>query len=144
MTATPDFKSIFGHDEKFKGLMNRLFEIALTHSFDAMMITENKPEYPIVFVNQAFTRITGYRNEELVGQSPSILQGPKTDPEVIGRLREDLSAGRVFHGIAVNYRKDGSEFMMEWKIAPVSDEKGEISHYLAIQRDVSVSADKPA
>ena len=70
MTKTADLKSIFEHDEKFKGLMSRLFEIALTHSFDAMMITENRPEYPIVFVNNSFTRITGYRNQELVGKSP--------------------------------------------------------------------------
>ena len=143
MTGTTDLKSIFEHDEKFKGLMNRLFEIALTHSFDAMMITENKPEYPIVFINQAFTRITGYQNEELVGRSPSILQGPKTDRSVLGRLSEDLAAGRMFHGVAINYRKDGSEFLMEWKIAPVKDDRGDITHYLAIQRDVSVSGDRP-
>ena len=144
MTETTDLKSIFEHDEKFQGLMKRLFEIALTHSFDAMMITENKPEYPIVFVNNAFTRITGYRNDELVGKSPSLLQGPKTDRAVLGRLSEDLAAGRMFHGIATNYRKDGSEFMMEWKIAPVKDERGEITHYLAIQRDVSISTDRTA
>ena len=143
MTETPDLKSIFEHDVKFKGLMNRLFEIALTHSFDAMMITENKPEYPIVFINQAFTRITGYRSEDLVGRSPSILQGPNTDRSVLGRLNEDLAAGRMFHGVAINYRKDGSEFMMEWKIAPVKDERGKITHYMAIQRDVSASASRP-
>lgn len=143
MTERIDLKSIFEHDQKFKGLMQRLFEIALTHSFDAMMVTENKPEYPIVFVNNAFTRITGYRFEELVGKSPSVLQGPKTDPTVLGRLSEDLAAGRIFHGIAINYRKDGSEFLMEWKIAPVKDKHGETTHYLAIQRDVSRSADRP-
>ena len=143
MTNTTDLKRIFEHDEKFKGLMNRLFEIALIHSFDAMMITENKPLYPIVFVNQSFATMTGYRNEELVGQSPSILQGPKTDRKVLDRLKEDLSAGNLFHGIAVNYRKDGSEFLMEWKIAPVKDDRKETTHYLAIQRDVSVSADRP-
>ncbi|KPJ79063.1 MAG: hypothetical protein AMJ54_00605 [Deltaproteobacteria bacterium SG8_13] len=123
--------------------MKRLFEIALTQSFDAMMVTENKPEYPIVFVNHAFTRMTGYRNAEIVGQSPSILQGPKTDRAVLGRLREDLSAGGMFHGVAVNYRKDGSEFLMEWKIAPVKDDAGKTTHYLAIQRDVSGPADRP-
>ena len=143
MTGTTDFKRIFEHDEKFRGLMNRLFEIALTHSFDAMMITENKPKYPIVFINQAFTKITGYSNDELVGRSPSILQGSKTDRSVLERLNEDLAAGRVFHGVAVNYRKDGSEFLMEWKIAPVRNDKGDITHYLAIQRDVSVSVDRP-
>jgi PAS domain S-box-containing protein len=45
--------------------------------------------------------------------------------------------GRLFHGRTVNYRKDGSEFMMEWKIAPIRNAEGEISHYLAIQKDVS-------
>ena len=142
MTETNDLMGIFEHDEKFRGLMKRLFKVALTHSFDGMMITENKPEYPIVFVNEAFTRLTGYRNEELVGQSPSILQGPKTDRKVLDRLKKDLSSGGMFHGIAVNYRKDGSEFLMEWKIAPVKDKQGEITHYLAIQRDVSVSVDR--
>ncbi len=137
MTDTSNLAGIFEHDQKFKGLMKRLFEIAITHSFDAMMVTENKPEYPIVFINRAFTKITGYRSEDIVGQSPSILQGPKTDRAVIDRLREDLSLGRIFHGVAVNYRKDGSEFLMEWKIAPVNDERGKTTHFLAIQRDVS-------
>ena len=137
MTDSSNLAGIFEHDQKFKGLMKRLFEIAITHSFDAMMVTENKPEYPIVFINRAFTKITGYRSEDIVGQSPSILQGPKTDRAVIDRLREDLSLGRIFHGVAVNYRKDGSEFLMEWKIAPVNDEQGKTTHFLAIQRDVS-------
>lgn len=128
---------IFEHDEKFRGLMKRLFEIAITHSFNAIMVTENKPGYPIVFVNQAFTDMTGYEQEELIGQSPSMLQGPKTDRSVLDRLREDITTGKIFHGQAVNYRKDGSEFLMEWKIAPITNDKQEITHYLAIQRDVT-------
>ena len=137
MTKPAKLMSIFDHDEQFKGLMRRLFELAITHSFDAIMITENKPKYPIVFVNQSFTDMTGYEREELVGQSPTILQGPKTDRAVLDRLRRDISEGKIFHGQAVNYRKDGSEFMMEWKIAPIHNAAGEISHYLAIQKDVS-------
>jgi PAS domain S-box-containing protein len=128
--------AIFDHDEQFKGLMKRLFEVTITHSFDAIMITENKSGYPIVFVNQSFTDMTGYERGELIGQSPTILQGPKTDRDVLNRLRRDISEGKIFHGQAVNYRKDGSEFIMEWKIAPVRDENGEISHYLAIQRSI--------
>ena len=50
----------------------------------------------------------------------------------------------MFHGIAVNYRNDGSEFLMEWKIAPVRDDRGEATNDLAIQRDISVSTDRPA
>jgi PAS domain S-box-containing protein len=128
--------TIFDHDEQFKGLMKRLFEVTITHSFDAIMITENKPTYPIVFVNQSFTDMTGYERDELIGQSPTILQGPKTDRDVLDRLRRDISEGKIFHGRAVNYRKDGSEFIMEWKIAPVRNEKGETTHYLAIQRSI--------
>lgn len=136
MTEPSKLMTIFDHDEQFKGLMRRLFEVTITHSFDAIMITENKPKYPIVFVNQSFTDMTGYEREELVGQSPTILQGPKTDRAVLDRLRRDISEGKIFHGQAVNYRKDGSEFMMEWKIAPVRNENGEITHYLAIQRSI--------
>jgi PAS domain S-box-containing protein len=136
MTQPSELMTIFDHDEQFKGLMKRLFEVTITHSFDAIMITENKSGYPIVFVNQSFTDMTGYERDELIGQSPTILQGPKTDRDVLDRLRRDISEGKIFHGQAVNYRKDGSEFIMEWKIAPVRDENGEISHYLAIQRSI--------
>jgi PAS domain S-box-containing protein len=134
MTQPSELMTIFDHDEQFKGLMKRLFEVTITHSFDAIMITENKSGYPIVFVNQSFTDMTGYERDELIGQSPTILQGPKTDRDVLDRLRRDISEGKIFHGRAVNYRKDGSEFIMEWKIAPVRNENGEITHYLAIQR----------
>ena len=136
MTQPSELMTIFDHDEQFKGLMKRLFEVTITHSFDAIMITENKSGYPIVFVNQSFTDMTGYERDELIGQSPTILQGPKTDRDVLDRLRRDISEGKIFHGQAVNYRKDGSEFIMEWKIAPVRDENGEISHFLAIQRSI--------
>ena len=136
MTQPSKLMTIFDHDEQFKGLMRRLFEVTITHSFDAIMITENKPMYPIVFVKQSLTDMTGFEREELVGQSPTILQGPKTDRAVLDRLRRDISEGKIFHGQAVNYRKDGSEFMMEWKIAPVRNQNGEITHYLAIQRSI--------
>ena len=72
-----------------------------------------------------------------MGQSPVILQGPKTDPAVLARLNQALSEGRLFHGEAINYRKDGSEFVMEWKIVPIKNENEVTSHYLALQRDVT-------
>jgi PAS domain S-box-containing protein len=116
-----------------------LFEAACEHAFESVLITtgnEGEGGYPIVYVNQAFTAMTGYEADEVIGKSPGILQGPKTDSAVIERLASDLSAGRTFHGQAVNYRKDGSEFMLEWKVTPFADAQGEITHLISVQREV--------
>lgn len=137
MSEHQDIFDIFEHDESFKSIMKRLLEASMEFSFNSVIITEAGPGYPIVYVNPAFCELTGYGPHEVIGKSPSILQGPRTDVEVIERLQSDISAGRLFHGQAINYRKDGSEFMMEWKIAPIRDGRGDVSHYLAIQRDVS-------
>jgi PAS domain S-box-containing protein len=137
MSASIDLMSIFDHDENFRLLMKRIFQLFMQYSFDAIMITEAKEGYPILFVNEAFSEMTGYALEEIQGKSPAILQGPLTDPAVLERLRKDLAAGRVFHGRTVNYRKDGSEFTMEWRIAPIRNENEKITHFLAIQQDVT-------
>ena len=114
-----------------------MLENAMEHSFHGIMITTAEPGYPVVYVNDAFAEITGYSSEEIVGKSPAILQGPKTNRDVLDRLNQALSEGRLFHGEAINYRKDGSEFVMEWKIVPIKNEEEVTSHYLALQRDVT-------
>ena len=106
----------------------------MEESYNSIIITEAGPGYPIIYVNPAFCELTGYGPHEVMGKSPSILQGPKTDMAVIDQLNMDISHGKVFHGRAINYRKDGSEFIMQWKIAPIHNEKNETTHYLAIQR----------
>jgi len=137
MKASTDFFKIFDHDKNFLEIMKSLLHSSMELSFGGIMITEAAPGYPILYVNPAFCQMTGYGPQEILSQSPSILQGPKTDPTVLERLSQDIKAGRLFHGRAINYRKDGSEFMMEWKIAPIRNALGHISHYLAIQKDVS-------
>jgi PAS domain S-box-containing protein len=137
MKASSDFFDIFDHDKNFLEIMKMLLQSSMELSFGGIMITEASPGYPILYVNPAFCQMTGYGPQEILSQSPVILQGPKTDPTVLERLSQDIKAGRLFHGRAVNYRKDGSEFMMEWKIAPIRNALGHISHYLAIQKDVS-------
>ena len=139
MKIKRDIFEIFEHDENFKYIMKRLLEASMVESFNSVLITKAEPGYPIVYSNPAFSELTGYGPHEVIGQSPSMLQGPNTDQAVIERLNKDISAGKLFHGQAINYRKDGSEFMMEWKIVPIRDEKDEITHYLALQRDVSHS-----
>ena len=129
------------HDENVSRLLNidprtieSLLLTALSGSFTSIMISRAEEGNPVIYVNPAFTELTGYSGDEMIGKSPSILQGPKTDLSVIDRLRHDLANGRIFHGKTVNYRKDGSEFLMEWKIFPIMDENQKSSLFLAVQR----------
>jgi len=137
MKLTTDIFTLFDQDESFKYITRRLLEASMEHSFNGIMITEAGPGYPIVYVNPVFCEMTGYSPEELIGKSPALLQGPETDKKVLDRLSEEIPAGKLFHGQTTNYRKDGSTFAMEWKIAPIRTGTEEITHYLAIQRDVS-------
>ncbi len=119
----------------------RLVSSAVEYSYDGIAITTAQLDAPgpqIVYVNPAFTQITGYTAQEAIGQSPRILQGAKTDRVVLDRLRGQLSEGRPFVGEAINYRKDGSEFLMEWRIDPIRDEKGRITHWVSINRDITL------
>lgn len=137
MASKLNIMDILEHDTNMADSVKRLFQAAVDYSFNSVVITTAAAGYPIVYVNEAFTELTGYAAEEVIGQSPRLLQGPNTDRSVLERLEEDLKAGRPFHGEAVNYRKDGTEFIMEWKIAPVKGENGIATHFVAIQRDVS-------
>lgn len=95
------------------------------------------PGPAIVYVNPAFERMTGWSRTEVIGKSPRILQGSQTDLRIFGDLRETLISRKTWEGRAINYRKDGSKFWMEWSIVPLANERGEVCQYVAIQRDVS-------
>ena len=137
MKSENDIFDIFEKDKSYRQVMKRLLEASMEESFNSIIISEAGAGYPIVYVNPAFCELTGYGPHEVIGKSPSMLQGPKTDMEVIERLNADIARGKLFHGRAINYRKDGSEFLMEWKIAPIRNENNEITHYLAIQKSVT-------
>ena len=117
--------------------MSNMLQTTLEISFDGVMITEAGPGYPIIYVNPSLCVMTGYTPEELIGKSPALLQGEKTEQHVLDDLKIKIHAGKIFHGKTKNYRKDGSEFIMEWKIVPIRDKTEKISHYLAIQREVT-------
>ena len=121
-------------------LTSAVLAAACDNAFESILITtatKTDSGYPIVYVNPAFTALTGYGTEEVIGKTPGILQGPKTDTAEIERLDADLAERRPFHGRAINYRKDGSEFMLEWKVIPVTDEQGVITHFVSVQREAS-------
>jgi PAS domain S-box-containing protein len=122
-----------------------LLAAALLQAHDAVTITTADLDRPaIVFVNPEFTALTGYAAAEVIGKTPHLLQGPGTDRTVLDRLRRDLAAGRCFEGEALNYRKDGSEFWLQWRIAPVRDAGGRISHFVAVQRDATAQREATA
>ena len=135
-TKTADLDSA-GLDES---ATTELLQALTAHAFDSVIVTTAEHVahgYPIVFVNPGFTQMTGYSAQEVIGKTPHILQGPKTDQAVLEQLRDDLTRGRPFHGKTINYRKNGSEFLIEWKVIPVHNKAGEVTHYLAIQRDIT-------
>ncbi len=118
----------------------RLLSSAVEHAKEAIMVTEADLDFPgprIVFVNPAFSQMTGYSAAESLGQTPRLLQGPRTDKAVLRRLRQNLEHGEMFAGETVNYRKDGSEYDLEWQIAPIRNPAGKITHFVAVQRDVT-------
>ncbi|MEB3282848.1 MAG: EAL domain-containing protein [Lyngbya sp.] len=116
-----------------------VFAKALQITTDAVMITRSHlhPRGPeIIYVNSAFTKLTGYSPQEILGQAPQILSGPKTDRRVLRRLKQTLARGRVFEAEAINYCQDGSESYNRWHIEPLFNRQGEIIYYLAIQREI--------
>ncbi|MGV3618495.1 MAG: sensor histidine kinase [Fimbriimonas sp.] len=107
---------------------------------DAIIITTvdlDAPGPTIVYVNPGFERMTGYSRDEVVGKSPRLLQGPETSRELLDRLRRDLTEKQSFFGETINYRKDGSTYSVEWRIAPIRDAQGTVTHWAAIQRDIT-------
>jgi PAS domain S-box-containing protein len=107
---------------------------------ESVLVTTTELDHPgpsIVYVNPAFEKMTGWSKQEMIGKSPRILQGPKTEKRVFSDLRDRLRKGESWSGQATNYRKDGTEFIMEWSIVPIRDKGGDVHLYLAVQRDVT-------
>lgn len=117
-----------------------LLERAVKNDYDSILITElnlEKPGPKIVYVNSGFTKMTGYSREEVIGKTPRILQGEKTDRNILDRLKKRLIEGQAFFGHTVNYKKDGSEFVNQWDIHPLTNADGEITHWVSYQRDIT-------
>lgn len=117
----------------------RLFEATVVNAKDGVIITTadltDGPE--IVYVNDAFTKISGYTKDEVIGKTPRILQGEGTDRAVLDRLKERLSEGKSFQAELKNYSKNGREYWLDISIVPVRNEEGEVTHFAAIERDIT-------
>ena len=121
-------------------LTEPLYTNILDYIRDAVMITDahlDKPGPHILYVNHAFTKMTGYEPQEIYEKSPRIMQGPETDNEGLARLKSNLREKGYFKGETVNYRKSGETFIINWDIVPLKAHDGNVLYYMAIQQEVT-------
>lgn len=119
----------------------RLLEVAIGQINDIVMITEARPVDPpgprIVFANRAFERRMGYGIQEVLGQTPRMLQGADTSLVERARIRRALQAGEPVRAQLDNYTRDGEKVVLELDITPVHDEAGTLTHFISVERDVT-------
>ena len=94
------------------------------------------PGPTIIYVNPAFTRLTGYSAEEAIGQSPRMLQGPGTRRATLRAIRTRLSEGLTAHEKILNFGKGGTPYWLDMRIEPLRDASGAITHFVAIEREI--------
>lgn len=130
-------------DQKRRESELRLVQEVIEEMDSAVLVTEgaflDEPGPRIVYANPAFEDMTGYTKKEVIGRTPRILQGPETDRDTLDALRNALETGKTWSGEAINYRKDGSAFLLHWNVSPVRNEEGEIEYWVSVQRDVTES-----
>jgi PAS domain S-box-containing protein len=115
--------------------------IVLENLRRGIMVTDVTLEGPsgprIIYVNQAWLKMTGYHRDDLRNKTPRILQGKHTDRAVVGLLKQQLLKRQVFHGQTWNYRRNGEPFLMNWFCYPIYGERGKPIYYVAEQEDVT-------
>ena len=116
----------------------RLRDRAIESSVNAIVITEYRGgENPIVYVNPAFERITGYKRADVIGKDPRFLYGAEKDQSGLEEIRAAMRERRAGHAVLRNYRADGTLFWNDLHIAPVRDAQGRVTHYIGIQNDIT-------
>jgi PAS domain S-box-containing protein len=115
----------------------RLLESVVVNSCEGVMVTDRNPDGTILYVNEAFLKMTGYSREQLEGASPSLLHGEETDRGEIARIQSSLMRNSAVQAELLCYRQDRSSFWAETDVIPVLDASGSCEHCVYIQRDVT-------
>lgn len=113
-----------------------VLRVLASNSYDSILITDATKDAKIIYANKAFKTLTGYDPSEVLGKTPKILQGAATDKTVIARLLDALKRDGRFEGKAINYKKNGTPFIMHWRVLPVKL-SNETRLWVAIQREGS-------
>lgn len=123
--------SLLPDEHELHALVSGLDEPAIVTRADL-----EAPGPTMIGVSDGLCRMTGYSRDELIGRNPRLFQGPLSSRNVLDQLRKACVRGEPFFGEMVNYRKDGTPYLVQWAIAPVRNESG-ITHYFSLQRDVT-------
>lgn len=116
----------------------RLRERAIAASLNGILFTDaQKSDHPIVYVNPAFEEMTGYDTADVIGRNCRFLQNDDRDQPDIAKIRDAIAASQPVRAVLRNYRKDGSRFWNELRLAPVRDANGRLTHYIGVQTDVT-------
>lgn len=103
-----------------------------------MLITDaREADHPIVFVNDAFCRMTGYARADIIGCNCRFLQGADTDPITVAAIRTAIALGRSVEADILNYRRNGEPFWNRLLITPVNDESGQLTHFVSNSVDIT-------
>ena len=124
--------------EKDTGLIPYVLSQILDTCVNGVTLSDpDQPDNPIVYANEAFERITGYGQDEIIGRNCRFLQGNERNQPEIERIREALQTNSEITVTLRNYRKDGTPFFNEFTIRPLFDRNNEVVYYLGIQHDVT-------
>lgn len=120
----------------------RLLNVAIANIDDIVIMTDAPKRDAlrgptILFVNDAFERITGFTREEAIGRTPRILQGPKTQRSELKRIMQAVETKSAVRAELINYTKSGREYWLELDIVPLANKAGEVTHFVSIQRDIT-------
>jgi diguanylate cyclase (GGDEF)-like protein/PAS domain S-box-containing protein len=116
--------------------LNTLLATAIEHAGDAIEITDAESRFE--YVNSAFERISGYSRVDALGQTPfSLLMSNPNDEPHYRAVQNAIASGQVWHGMLTGRRKDGTLYEQEATISPVRNAEGEITHYVAVKRDIT-------
>ncbi|MCU0242273.1 MAG: PAS domain-containing protein [Vicinamibacteria bacterium] len=121
-------------NERRMRLMERAVQAAAT---GITILDARSSEYSVAYANPAFSKMTGYAANELHGKNLRILKGPDTDVAAMTELRDAFAAGRDCRVLLKNYRKDGTSFQNDLIAAPMPDQAGRLTHYVAVQYDLT-------
>ncbi|MEA1982313.1 MAG: PAS domain S-box protein [Campylobacterota bacterium] len=118
--------------------MNNITPVDEEHTFQGdVIISQTDLDGIITYANRAFAKVSGYKTEELIGQSHNIIRHPDMPKAVFSRLWETISGGQAWNGLIKNIRKDGLYYWVETEILPISDETGNITGYIAVRKEAS-------